>query len=86
MSAITTFAAWLQHRNEALRTLDMDWARRQLPGASDDEVRLLSMHKARYELKQLEPEYRHASGAWLRERGYRRFDGTELLPDGELPA
>lgn len=78
--------AFLDKRDEALRTLDMDYARRVLPQASSDEVRLLAMHKARYECKTIGPEYRHASGAWLRERGFGRgIPGEPLLPEGELP-
>ncbi len=78
-------AKMLAERNAALVTLDMDYARRMLPTASSDEVRLLAMHKARYECTAIAAEFRHASGHWLREHGSKRMDGSELLPEGELP-
>jgi hypothetical protein len=76
---------WHEQRNAALRTLDMGYARALLPHASSDEVRLMALHKARYECKDIEAELRHASGAWLRERAMGRLSGTPLLPVGELP-
>lgn len=69
----------------ALLALDMKWARQNSPGASCDEVILLAMHKARYEHTGLPADARHASGAWLRERGYKRRGGLPLLPEGQLP-
>lgn len=75
---------WRAARNAALRILDMNYARELMPQASSDEVRLIAMHKARYSCTDIEPELRHASGAWLRERGYGAFEGP-LLPEGELP-
>lgn len=71
-------------RNHALRELNLDYARAVIPHASDEQVLLIALHKARYECKDIEPEYRHASGRWLRERGYGRLRGP-LLPEGELP-
>lgn len=69
-----------------LAALDMEWARKMLPTASSDHVRLLAMHKARYESPRIAAEQRHHSGEWLRQHGYGRFDGTPLMPEGELPA
>jgi len=77
---------WRQERNEALAGLDMDWARKMMPTASNDHVRLTAMHKARYDCTDLAPEQRHQSGYWMRQHGYGRMDGTALLPEGELPA
>jgi hypothetical protein len=71
---------------EGLSALDMDFARRTLPGASSDVVRLVAMHKARAELLDIHPELRHASVEWLRERGYTLWRGRPLPPVGELPA
>lgn len=76
---------FLRQRDDALRTLDMDFARKLMPGASSDEVRLMALHKARYETTSMEPALRHASRAWLAERGYKRLTGTDLLPEGVLP-
>lgn len=76
---------WRQERNEALAGLDMDWARKMMPTATDDHVRLMAMHKGRVECTDLAPELRHASVEWLRGRGYRRMDGGELPPVGVLP-
>jgi hypothetical protein len=75
----------LEERNKALATLDMNYARRLMPEASSDHVRLIVMHKLRYECLSLPHELRHASAEWLRSYGYGRMDGTPLLPAGELP-
>ena len=77
---------WRKYRNEALAALDMDWARQMMPTASNDHVRLTAMHKARYECTDLAAEQRYQSSDWLRQHGYGRMDGTELLAEGELPA
>lgn len=75
----------MEQRNAALASLDMDYARRMLPNAENDMVRLMAMHKARYETTTMPRELRHESGEWLRSRGYRRIGGLPLLPEGELP-
>jgi len=71
----------------ALMALDLDWAREWLPGGHQarTEALLASMHKTRYELADFPAEVRHASGHWLRENGFRRATGAELLPEGVLP-
>lgn len=76
---------WRKERNAALARLDMVWARELLPSASSDHVRLAAMHKARYECVDMTAEHRHESATWLREHNYSRFDGTPILPEGELP-
>ena len=73
-------------RNQALRTLDMEYARKTMPAASSDEVRLMAMHKARYEVTSMEPDLRHASRVWLQDRGYARFYDLPWPTDGGLPA
>lgn len=78
------FAAWRAARNAALLALDMTYAREQMPDASGDDVRLMAMHKARYECKDLPDAARHESAKWLRDRALGRFNGP-LLPEGELP-
>ena len=75
---------WRVERNEALMSLDMDFARRMAPSGSD-EARLIGMHKARYHCTDLPAEFRHTSAAWLRERGLKGFHGEPTLPEGELP-
>ena len=77
--------AFLKERDEALRTLDMDYARRLMPGASNDEVRLLALHKVRYEATSIEPELRHDSRAWMEKHGYKRFNDLPWSTDGSLP-
>lgn len=76
---------FIAERNAALESLDMDYARRVMPGHLTDDVRLIGMHKARYESIGCSRESRHASGLWLRERGYGRISGTPILPEGTLP-
>lgn len=78
--------AALSERNEALTTLDMAWSRRMIPDASSDDVRLMAMHKARYECTQIAPDLRRESRRWLEKNGCGRFYG-QPWPDGdELPA
>lgn len=72
-------------RDKALLALDLDAIRNQLGRPASDEMCLLVAHKARYEAIRLPAEARLQSAAWLRERGYKRMTGTDLLPEGELP-
>ena len=72
-------------RDKALLALDFDFIRYLIGRPASDEMCLLVAHKARYEAVRLPAEARHQSAAWLRERGYGRMTGTELLPEGELP-
>ena len=76
---------WIEERNRGLAALDMEYARKMLPGASSDFMLLLAMHKARYECTDLSDDLRHESAKWLREGGWSRMTGGPLLPDGELP-
>ena len=80
-----TLESWKAERNRALSDLDMDWARFKMPNASNDEVRLSAMHKARVDCTEIDRELRLASVEWLRERGLRRMGGFGLPPRGELP-
>ena len=80
-----TISAEVVERNMALAELDMNWARRMMPGASSDFVRLLAMHKARYEITTMPAELRHESGRFLREHFASRMFGMDLLPEGKLP-
>lgn len=85
MTTQTEFETLMRERDHALASLDMTYARRAMPDASSDEVRLIAMHKARYETTNMPRELRHASGEWLRVRGYFRWGGLPILPEGELP-
>jgi len=77
---------WRAERNKALMTLDMEWAQKRMPGASNDHVRLMAMlHKVRYECTDLDDSARHTSGEWLRQHGYGRMTGEPLLQEGALP-
>lgn len=78
-------AKQLQERDAALKSLDLDYARRNIPGASSNEVLLAAMHKARYECTNMPNDLRHTSAHWLREQGMGRMTGTALLPEGQLP-
>ena len=69
----------------ALIELDMEYARETIPEASSDEVRLVAMHKARYEHTDVPAEYRHASRAWLEKFGFNRHKQQPWPPVGELP-
>ena len=79
------FGQWRADRNKALIALDMEWARKVMPDASNDHVRLMAMHKGRYECGDMDNAVRHASREWLRQHGYGRMTGDELLPEGVLP-
>lgn len=77
--------AWITERNRVLTELDDEGARKLMPNLSDPQVRLIAMHKARVEAKQLPRELRLASVEWLRVRNYSRMFGGPLPPPGELP-
>lgn len=69
---------WKQARNRALETLDMEWARDQMPNMTD-HGRLMTMHVARYREQEFDLLLRMDSAEWLRARGHK------VLPEGELP-
>ncbi len=75
---------FLARRNKALVELDESYVAATVPKAPS-EMRLMILHKSRYEVITIAPELRHASRKWLTERGYSRMTGTPLLPEGELP-
>ena len=78
-------ARYVTERNCALANMDMEWAEKQMPTVSDPIVREIAMHKARYDCPGVEDYLRHESRIWLKERGYKRLDNLEFLPEGELP-
>lgn len=82
-AAMTTLL--LQERDDALRTLDLDWARLQVPYEVQDAVLLLSLHQSRVEVTAIEPDVRRESMQWLKDRGYTRWKGQAWPPNEELP-
>lgn len=82
---MTGIAQFIKERDAALLTIDLDWARRAMPWASCDEVRILAMHKARLAPVTMPPELRHASAAFLRAASCAQYDGSLLPPEGQLP-
>jgi hypothetical protein len=80
-----TIEAFKAARNKALVDLDMDWARMMIPDASSDDVRLTSLHKTRLECLEIPDAVRLESLEWLRAGGFKRMDGLDLPPPGELP-
>lgn len=76
---------YLTARNKSMIEMDFDFVRNQIGRNASDQMCELTLHKARYECKTIPPEFRHSSGAWLREHGYSRMTGEPVLPEGELP-
>jgi hypothetical protein len=79
-----TVDEYVKARDEALANLDLEWARNQCGGGSD-EMLLVALHKSRYDAVRIAPELRHASRKWLEERGYKRIGGLPWPADGSLP-
>lgn len=71
---------WKAERNRILRELDIASA----PGTTDD-IKLCSLHKARYECTEIDPRLRNDSRKWLEERGFKRLYQMEFSTDGSLP-
>lgn len=76
---------FLRERNEILRTLDIKRAREKDTRGVSDEVILIGLHKARYEVTTMPPELRYESRKWLEERGYGRIAKLPFPADGSLP-
>lgn len=72
-------------RNKAFRSLDIQYARRLWPRASDREC-LAALHMARYECDEIDDELRHQSREWLKNKGYGRITGLPFEPDNQLPS
>lgn len=75
---------YLAARDRALVDLDVDWLAKNMPQIPPD-IRLMVLHKARYEAINVADDLRHASRAWLAERGLGRAPDGPLLPEGDLP-
>lgn len=75
---------FIKDRDEALLNLNIKWIMNNT-NCKDENVAIVTAHKARYEATSLPPEKRHESRKWLEDRGYKRLTGTDFLPDGELP-
>lgn len=76
---------FVKRRDKALIELDMEYAREMMADATNDEVRLISLHKARYECTNIADDLRLESGQWLLERRYKRMTGEDILVDDMLP-
>lgn len=76
--------AWKRERNAALTSMDMAYAEKLMPRAHP-EVRLMAMHKARYECTEIAPELRQESRKWLESHGLHRLGGLPWSADGSLP-
>lgn len=72
---VPSLAQWLAERNRAFETMDMEYARRTMPNATDDVVRIVAMHKARYECTAISDSLRRDSEAFLKSGGYGRCLG-----------
>lgn len=81
----TEIKAYVRRRDEALRILDITWARSMLPSVVSDEALLMALHKTRYNAPAIEEKLRLESGEWLRSRGFSDVGGMPLLPPGQLP-
>ena len=78
------FNNMLAERNKALEEGDLKYIQRTI-GTTDPEILEMILHKARYECLHCSREKRLESGEWLRKNDYKRFDGSPVLPEGELP-
>lgn len=81
---MTELEQFLSERNNALTFLDQEYVARMVPNAPAS-MRLLILHKARYECTAIKAELRRESGRWLVANGFGRMSGEPVLPDGELP-
>lgn len=68
---MSQFTRFLQERDEALKTLNIEWGRRNIVGRSgvDDEMVLAALHKARYQITYFDKSLRIESRRWLEARG-----------------
>lgn len=64
---------YINQRNKALLTLDMNWARKVMPTASNDHVRLIAMHKTRVEIRDMPLNLRMESASWLKAHNYSKL-------------
>jgi hypothetical protein len=76
---------YVRERDEALRTLDIAWARKGVSRPADDATLLLALHKTRYESITIPDDLRRESRIWLEERGYQRMGSLPWPKDGSLP-
>ncbi len=83
----TTIPSFIAQRNEAYRTLDVQWCKANLipdREPSSDEVVLVAIHKARYETVSMGATLREESRKWLTENNYSRLHGIPWPPEGVL--
>jgi len=77
---------FVRERDRALSALDMLWARRMMPQASGDDVRLLAMHKARIHSLGVSGALRRESMRWLAAGKHTDLMGNPVDGEGPLPA
>lgn len=70
MSVDEEIKEFVAKRDRALREMDIDYARKMLPKASSEHVRLAAMHKARLEVIDMEDSFKEASLKWLSDNGF----------------
>lgn len=75
---------FLKERDEALVSLDLEYARRKFPQAADETL-LMALHKARVEVLTMPETLRRKSMEWLKERGYGPMTEVNWPEDGSLP-
>lgn len=63
-------ASYVIERDEALRALDIEWARKRDNNNLTVKQLLAGMHKARILATAIEPEYKASSREWLIRNGY----------------
>jgi hypothetical protein len=83
---VGTILDFVKERDAALSKLDMEWARRMMPHASSDEVRLIAMHKARHQAINIPERLRRQSARWLFDHHYKDLLGNPIDPLGPLPS
>jgi hypothetical protein len=81
---VTELDLFLEERNAALRSLNIEWARKQSPNLPESSL-LMALHKVRYECIDMPDELRQQSRAWLEVRKLGRMYGMGFSADGSLP-
>jgi hypothetical protein len=78
-------AAQLAARDKALKTLDMEYARKIFPPATPKETCLIALHKARFECISMSDEDRIVSREYLKSGGHTRMFNQPWPDNEELP-
>ena len=83
---VGSYKDFIDKRNQALITLDVNWAKTLScnRGLSDETI-LAGLHKARYECVHIPDELRIESGRWLKQKGLKRLTGESIEVPENLP-